>query len=60
MFSLLGAMASAQSSNPLTGAEGDRPPFEERFFRDDLPGVRDEPEQDGGVWIVIDCANGRG
>ena len=43
-------------------AEGDRPPgSDERLFRDDLPRVRDEPEQDGGVWIGITvCKTGAG
>ena len=34
-------------------ADGDPTPpgFDERLFRDDLPRVRDEPEQDRGLWI---------
>jgi hypothetical protein len=56
-------MAFAQSSNPLTEGPG-RPPHKDPTsdsFGDDLPGVRDEPEQDGGVWIGITvCKTGAG
>ena len=43
-------------------AEGDRPPgSDERLFRHDLPRVRDEPEQDDGVWIgILSVQGGRG
>ncbi len=57
-------MAFAQSSNFRSPtADGDRaPPRDgERLFRDDLPRVRDEPEQGCGLWIGITvCKAGAG